>query len=205
MASVLDRAQAALYDAVLARGERKGMAARRARLLQDVRGRVLEIGAGTGLNAADYPAGLDRLVLTEPDHAMAGRLHARAPAGAEVVECGAEALPFDDGAFDVVVATLVLCTVPDPAGALAEIRRVLAPGGELRFIEHVRADRGPRRVAQRLAHHPWRLCAAGCRCDQDTAALLRTAGFESEPERDRWQGMPPIVAPLIVGVARPTG
>jgi ubiquinone/menaquinone biosynthesis C-methylase UbiE len=134
--------QSLIYDPFLALGERRGMAAHRRALLAGARGRVLEVGAGTGLNLAFYPASLDELVLTEPDAAMRARLRrrvARRRPHATVAADRAEALPFADGSFDTVVCTLVLCTVPDPAAALAEFRRVLAPDGRLLFIEHLRA------------------------------------------------------------------
>jgi len=192
---------ALLYDHVLARGERDGMAARRSALLDGVRGRVLEVGAGTGLNVRHYPLGVD-LTLTEPDRAMAARLRKRAGA-VRVVDAPAEALPFPDDAFDVVVSTLVLCTVDDPAAALAEVRRVLRPGGRLVFIEHVRAPSRPlARWQDRLAW-PWRKVAAGCRCNQPTLELLRAAGLAVTARDDAWRGMPALVRPLVVGEARP--
>src|SRR5688500_11413473 len=125
---------ASLYDPFLALGERRGMSDNRRALLRGAAGRVLEIGAGTGANLTAYPPDLEGLVVTEPDPGMARRLRrhvARHRPDAEVLCVGAESLPFPDGAFDVVVATLVLCTVPDPAAAVAEVRRVLRPGGRL--------------------------------------------------------------------------
>jgi SAM-dependent methyltransferase len=192
---------ALLYDPVLALGERRGMAARRRTLLRGLGGRVLEVGAGTGLNLPHYPAGVD-LVLTEPDPAMAARLRRRAGA-VPVLAAGAESLPFADGAFDAVVSTMVLCTVGDPAASIRELRRVLAPDGRLVFIEHVRAE--ARRLARwqdRLAR-PWRAVAAGCRCNQPTLELLRAAGLSVHAHEARWHGMPALVHPLVVGEARP--
>src|SRR5215210_3378008 len=136
------RFTAALYDPFFWVAERAGMAARRRALVAQAHGRVLEIGAGTGLNLRHYPDGLD-LVLTEPDDAMAERLRARVAAlgrRAAVVPAGAEALPFADDSFDTIVSTLVLCTVPDQPAALREVARVLRPGGRLLFAEHVRSD-----------------------------------------------------------------
>ena len=193
------------YDSFLSLGERRGMAARRAHLLRDARGRVLEIGAGTGLNLAHYPADLDELVLTEPVAAMASGLHRRVAAlrpEASVVEASADALPFGDAHFDTVVSTLVLCTVPDTQAAVAEIRRVLRPGGRLLFIEHVLAE-SPRlaRWQRRLAP-AWRVFGDGCNCDRDTIALLqRTMPVEISGEAC-WAGMPHLVHPLVIGEAR---
>jgi SAM-dependent methyltransferase len=198
------RIGARIYDPFLALAERRGMAAQRRALLAGARGRVLELGAGTGLNLAHYPAGLAELVLTEPDPAMRGRLErrvARSRPDATIVAASAEALAFADGAFDTVVSTLVLCTVEDPVAAVQEARRVLAPGGRLLFAEHVRAD-GPRlaRWQDRLAG-PWSAFALGCRCNRPTEALLASELRVERLERTRWRGMPALVRPLIVGEA----
>jgi SAM-dependent methyltransferase len=191
---------AAVYGPFLALGERRSMRALRRELLAAARGRVLEAGAGTGHNVAAYPAGLAELVLTEPDPAMLARLRRRAGA-ARVVAAGAESLPFADASFDTVVATMVLCTVEDPDAAVRELRRVLRPGGRLLFIEHVRS--GDARLARRQARlaRPWRLLAAGCRCDRDTVALLRAHFDAVEARAALWRGMPRIVQPLRVGSA----
>jgi ubiquinone/menaquinone biosynthesis C-methylase UbiE len=205
-ATAMQRGNARFYDVFLALSERRGMRMRRRALLAGAHGRVLEIGAGTGLNLDHYPAAVDELVLTEPEPGMCWRLEQRAAAGgreASVVHAGAEDLPFPDGSFDAVVSTMVLCTVPDPAAAIAEIRRVLRPDGKLLFIEHVRADDEPRlaRWQDRL-EAPWRAFGEGCRCNQPTLALLDEAGLRpSRLGHDRWRGMPRIVAPLIIGEA----
>jgi SAM-dependent methyltransferase len=190
---------AAIYEPFLALGERRGTAARRAALLAGLSGDVLEIGAGTGLNLPHYPDGV-RLVLSEPDAGMLVRLRRRAPAGVRVVPAPAESLWFPDASFDAVVSTMVLCTAPGPAEALAEIVRVLRPGGRLVLVEHVLSD-APRLAArQRRWAGPWAGFAAGCRCDQDTASLLRAAGFDVTGLREeRWRGMPSVVRPLLVG------
>ena len=196
------RISACVYDPFLALAERRGMAARRRALLATARGRVLEVGAGTGLNLAHFPAGIDELVLSEPDPTMRGRLErrlARSGRDASIVPAPAESLPFADGAFDTVVSTLVLCTVADPAAAVRELRRVLAPGGRLLFAEHVRAA-SPRlaRWQDRLAG-PWAAFALGCRCNAPTEALLAHELRLVRVERGRWRGMPALVHPLIVG------
>lgn len=198
--SMIDRG----YDLLLALGERRGMRARRRALLAGLDGRVLELGAGTGLNLPHYPSGVD-LVLTEPDPAMRTGLErrlARAGRVAMVVDAPAEALPFADGSFDVVVSTMVLCTVGDVEAAAREVRRVLAPGGRLIFIEHVRAA-SPRLAAwqDRLAG-PWGALALGCRCNQPTIDLLEASGLRVERmAADRWRGMPALVRPLVMGEA----
>jgi SAM-dependent methyltransferase len=196
------RLGAQIYDPFLALAERRGMASRRRALLAGARGRVLELGAGTGLNLEHYPAELDELVLTEPEPAMRARLErrlARSGRAATIVAAPAEALPFADGAFDTVVSTLVLCTVRNPDAAVREVRRVLAPGGRLLFAEHVRAA-SPRlaRWQDRLAG-PWAAFAQGCRCNVSTDTLLARELHLRRVERDRWRGMPALVHPLIVG------
>src|SRR5437764_4969074 len=116
---------------------------RRRALLEQARGRVLEIGGGTGANLPFYGPGVDELVITEPEEPMARRLERKLEGYSlpvQLVRTLAEQLPFEDESFDVVVATLVLCTVDDPARALGEARRVLKPGGRLLFLEHVRSD-----------------------------------------------------------------
>jgi SAM-dependent methyltransferase len=199
------RVGAWMYEPFLALAERRGMAARRRELLASARGRVLEVGAGTGLNLARYPAELDELVLSEPEPAMRARLErrlARSRREATVVAARAEVLPFPDGAFDTVVSTMVLCTVDDAPAAVGELRRVLAPRGRLLLIEHVRAS-SPRlaRRQDRLAG-PWRAFAQGCRCNQATLELLEREGLRTvDLARGRWRGMPAVVTPLVTGAA----
>jgi ubiquinone/menaquinone biosynthesis C-methylase UbiE len=128
---------AAAYNAIFAGLEKAGLADKRRKLLSGAEGDTLELGAGTGHNLEHYPEAVGRLVLTEPDPYMARRLRAQVEesgrAGVEVAEAGAESLPFGDGEFDTVVATLVFCTIPEPGPALDEIARVLKPGGRMLF------------------------------------------------------------------------
>ncbi len=194
------RVFALLYDPFLAAAERRGLAEQRVRLLSGLDGRVLEIGAGTGLNVVHYRAGAD-VTFTEPDPHMAARLRRR---GVDVVEAGAESLPFPDASFDTVVSTLVLCTVPDVPSSLAEVRRVLKPGGKLVFLEHVRAEPGTKleRWQHRL-HGPWQAFACGCHCDRDLLSSLRSAGFAADARHHEWRFMPRIVRPMVSGSAQP--
>lgn len=192
---------ALLYDPFLWVGEQLGMRRHRRVLLADARGRVLEIGAGTGLNVQHYPEGLVELILAEPDHSMHRRLKRRADGRASVIPAPADRLPFTDASIDTVVSTLVLCTVEDPETTLREIRRVLRPGGQLLLIEHVRAHSRSLATLQRVLRRPWASFARGCRCDQRTVEILHACGFCSELRRARWHAMPPIVAPLVVGRA----
>jgi ubiquinone/menaquinone biosynthesis C-methylase UbiE len=204
LAAAWSHVGAAIYEPFLALGERRGMAERRRALLARAHGRVLEIGAGTGLNLPYYDAGLQRLVLTEPDPSMAGRLERRVQRNrlrAEVIRAGAEALPFADASFDVAISTMVLCTVPDPEAAVAELRRVLRPGGSLLYVEHVRADDDRlARWQDRLAAS-WAAVAAGCRCDRRTLELLDRSFALEPPTHHEWRGMPRLVRPLATGTA----
>ena len=199
--SITGRFFAAMYDRMMASTEEAGLRDHRRAIVGRARGRVLEIGAGTGLNLDHYPPDVD-LVLTEPEEPMARRLRARATRG-EVVEAGADRLPFDDDSFDTVVSTLVLCTVPDQDAALAEIRRVLKPGGRLLFLEHVRSDDPKTAKWQDRLLPVWRFCGHGCHPNRDTGAALTRAGFELELETWRLPKAPPIVRPVIEGSASP--
>ena len=198
---------ARVYDPFLAFGERSGMRELRRETLAAARGRVLEVGAGTGLNVQLYPGTVTGITLAEPDAPMAARLRRRVSQSAhpvEVVQAPAEQLPFADGSFDTVVSTLVLCTVADMAASLREIGRVLAPGGQLLFVEHVRAGHGRLVRWQERLHEPWRRFACGCHCNRDTAVALRDNGFAVERVQEhRWRRMPRIVQPLLAGIASP--
>ncbi len=179
----------------------------RAALLGEARGRVVEIGAGTGVNLALYGDGVEDLTLVEPDPHMGARLRERLAAGggtapARLVAAPAEAIPFEDDTFDTGVATLVLCTIPDPVAALDELARVLKPGGRLLFIEHVRSDDPGRAQWQDRLEKPWRFLADGCHCNRDTAAALHASAFRVDRiEEGKMPKAPPIVRPLIRGSA----
>jgi ubiquinone/menaquinone biosynthesis C-methylase UbiE len=200
-----DKLFAALYDRTLAPTEEADLARRRQELVGTASGAVLEIGAGTGLNLAHYPEHLTSLTLTEPSAAMAAHLRGRAKAlgrPVEIVDAGAEALPFDDDSFDTVVGTLVLCTVDDLAATIAEIKRVLKPDGSLLLIEHVRSDDPDRAKWQDRLETPWRIFGNGCRCNRETEVALQTGGFEfADIEHAKLRKAPPLVRPLIQGRA----
>jgi ubiquinone/menaquinone biosynthesis C-methylase UbiE len=196
---------AAMYDRSLKATEEAGLGRMRRELLAAARGRVVELGAGTGVNLDLYPRGVEELVVVEPDPHMAKRLRAKladSERAARVVETPAERLPFEDASFDTAVATLVLCTVPDPAAVLAEAARVLKPGGRLLFVEHVRAeDPGLARWQDRL-EKPWRFLGDGCHCNRDTVATIAASPLRLEDvQRGRMPKAPPIVTPLIRGSA----
>jgi SAM-dependent methyltransferase len=194
---------AAGYDRVMARSENAGLRDRRRALLADARGRVLEIGAGTGLNVDLYPDTVTELVLAEPAEPMARRLERKHPQ-ANVVHAPAEALPFPDDSFDTVVSTLVLCTVVDVDRTLAEVDRVLRPGGRFLFLEHILDPAGRWQSWQhRLTPLQTRI-ACGCHLDRATPDMMVARGYVIERvEHGKMPKAPPFVAPMAVGVATP--
>jgi len=196
---------AAMYDRMSVGSEKAGLADLRRALLAGAYGRVLEIGAGTGINLEYYGDGVEELTVVEPEAPMARRLERRARElgrPIELVRAPAEDLPFADDSFDVVVSTLVLCTVGDVPTALAELRRVLKPAGRLLFIEHVRAeDAGLARKQDRM-NRINRVVGRGCNCNRETVEAIRGAGFAIEQlEHDRLQKVPSFLSPLVVGRA----
>ncbi len=192
---------------VLQRGQgadRRAYGTRKRALLAGLGPTVVEIGAGAGVNA-EYLAPGTRWVAVEPNgflHADLRRAADRSGLDLDLHTATAEALPLPDASADAVVATLVLCSVDDPAAALAEARRVLRPGGRFVFIEHVAAPPETLlRRLQRALRAPWGVVADGCRPDRDTEALVRAAGF-SEVTVERFRMPLGLVAPHIAGTAR---
>ncbi|WP_019806248.1 class I SAM-dependent methyltransferase [Saccharomonospora halophila] len=199
---------AAMYDRMAAPVEKNLLGPRREGMLSGVTGRVLDVGAGTGVNL-DYLRNAEQVVLTEPDPAMRAKLErklgrAHAPV-VQVSDAAAEELPFDDDSFDAVVCTLVLCTVADPARALAEARRVLRPEGTLYVLEHVRGEGAQARWQDRVTPL-WKRLGAGCHPNRDTRTAVEHAGFtftELENLRAGPRWIP--ASPLLQGTAHPTG
>jgi ubiquinone/menaquinone biosynthesis C-methylase UbiE len=203
--SIGARIFAAMYDGVMKQAEAAGLSAMRQELLAGAHGDVLEVGAGTGANLAMYGTYVASLTLAEPEEPMRRRLHPRVDQimpQAVVVPAAAEDLPFSDGAFDTVVSTLVLCTTRDEAQSLREIRRVLRPGGQLLFIEHVRADEPRLARRQDRLNRLHRIVAHGCNCNRPTLTMLRAAGFDvTKVEHGGLQKAPSWMRPLIIGTA----
>ncbi len=169
-----------LYDELMKRAQTRGMFQRRRELVSDLRGEVLELGCGTGLMFAHYAPGVHVVgVELDPDFLERGRARAaEARARVQVVSADAQKLPFDAASFDAVVSSLVFCSVESPPAALAEVRRVLAPGGQLRMIEHVISPRPVAAKLMRAADPIWlRLNHQGCHLDRDTERAVREAGF----------------------------
>jgi ubiquinone/menaquinone biosynthesis C-methylase UbiE len=199
---------AAGYDRFMSASEKATLRTHRETLIPRATGRVLEIGGGTGANLPFY-TGVETLTVTEPEKPMVRRLERRLrdiSPGSLLVRAPAEELPFEDGTFDSAVSTLVLCTVDDQRRAVRELRRVLKSGGQLLFIEHVRAD-DPRvaRWQDRLNGLQTRV-AHGCNCNRPTVETIAAAGFEIiSLEHDVLTKAPPIVRPLVVGIAQSDG
>jgi len=176
---------ARFYRRLSASLEDRGLGEARQRLLAGLAGTVVEVGGGDGANLRHLPAGVDRVVLVEPEPWLrarareeAARLAARPGAPAyDVVDGLADALPLGDGEADAVVVSLVLCSVPDPVAAVAEARRVLRPGGELRFLEHVRGGPVQARAQALLDRTVWPRLFGGCHCGRDALAALAAGGL----------------------------
>jgi ubiquinone/menaquinone biosynthesis C-methylase UbiE len=196
---------AAVYDRFMKTSEEACLGKWRAELLADLSGEVLEVGAGTGSTLSLYPKAVTRLVMAEPDPHMRRRLREKPrPAGVEVSDASLEKLPFDDRSFDAVVCSLVLCSVRDQKAALAEIARVLRPGGRLVFLEHVAADGRPDRLKWQGRIEPvWKHLMGNCHLTRRTEAAIVAAGLRIERiERESIRKALPIVRPSIRGVAR---
>ncbi|MEV4020511.1 methyltransferase domain-containing protein [Nonomuraea angiospora] len=186
------------YVEASAAADLRGGREHRKRLLDGLEGRVIEIGAGNGRNFAHYPKTVSEVVAVEPEDTLrrfAEAEAASAPVPVRVVAGHAEALPGEVQSFDAAVVSLVLCSVPSPPAALAEIARVLRPGGTLRFYEHVRSSNPALGLLQDAITPLWRLMAGGCSPNRDTLAAIRRAGFAvDEVERFAFAPQPPIPA-----------
>jgi ubiquinone/menaquinone biosynthesis C-methylase UbiE len=194
---------AAMYDRQMGRSEKAGLTGMRAGLVGQAAGTVLEIGAGTGANLSHYRPEISSLTITEPDVFMFKRLERRAEArsSAIVLRAPAEDLPFDDGTFDTVVSTLVLCGVDDQPRAVREISRVLRPGGHFLFLEHVRASDPV--AARKQDRINWlNRAVVCCDCNRPTLETIEDAGFHvTSLEHTELPKAPTFVRPVILGSA----
>jgi ubiquinone/menaquinone biosynthesis C-methylase UbiE len=195
---------AATYDLFNGPAERAGLREQRHDLLAQATGATIEIGAGTGLNLAHYPPAVTRLALIEPDPQMRRRLERRAARlgrDAEILDATADRLPFPDASFDTAVVTFTLCSVPDEQAALSEITRVLAPGGRLLFLEHVRS--ADPRIAAKQDRAPFPYPLIGCHPNRDTLREITASPLAVESVRaGDVPKAPEIERPMIVGTAR---
>jgi ubiquinone/menaquinone biosynthesis C-methylase UbiE len=180
----------------------------RAELLAGLSGRVVELGAGNGLNFRHYPSTVEEVVALEPEPYLRGKAEeaaASAPVRVTVRAGVADSLPLEEAGFDGAVASLVLCSVPEQAIALAELKRVLRPRGELRFLEHVRSEGSRRAGVQGVLDRSgvWPFMAGGCHCARDTVGAIEAAGFQIE--RVRYADLGPswmVTNPHLIGLAR---
>src|ERR1044072_2317086 len=173
--ATVGRSFTAWYGRLMRRSDESGLRETRRELLREARGRVLDLGSGTGSNLPLFPSAVEELILTEPSAHMLRVLRRKVGesgrGAVELVQAPAESLPFEDASFDCVTCTMVMCTMPDPAAGLEEVARVLKPGGKLLFLEHVRSeDPGFARTQDRL-ERPWRFIADGCHCNPDSLAI----------------------------------
>jgi ubiquinone/menaquinone biosynthesis C-methylase UbiE len=199
---------ARLYERFSAQADERGGQEHRRELLEGLSGRVIEVGAGNGRNFAHYPGDVTEVVAVEPEprlRASAQRAATAAAVPVTVVDGVADSLPADDASFDAGVASLVLCTVRDQDDALAELRRVIRPGGELRFYEHVVSRRqGVARVEGVLDATIYPRLSGGCHLARDTLVAIERAGFEIRASR-RFAFAPSPLGPHIahiLGTAR---
>jgi SAM-dependent methyltransferase len=202
---------ARLYMRSAANAEERGATDHRRRLLEGLRGTVVEIGAGHGLNFPLYPPQVTEVIAIEPEptlRSQAATAAEKASVPIRVLAGVADELPLEDASVDAVVASLVLCSVPDQQRAFAEIRRVLRPEGELRFYEHVVARCQPKRLLLQVIDRSgiWPAIAGGCHPARDTTEAIMQAGFDIE-EIERFgfsaQRFEPLI-PHILGTARRT-
>ena len=199
---------ARLFDRFAAKDKGRGEDALRRELLAGLEGRVIEVGPGNGINFEHFPATVEELIAAEPEPYLRRAAEQRArelPLQIRVVAGSADSLPAEDGSVDAVVVAGVLCSVPDQQAALREFRRVLRPGGELRFYEHVRSRRAGFARYQDAVATVWPRLMGGCRPNLDTLAAIEEGGFRVEvcrgfrfPDNARAYA----VAPRILGVAR---
>jgi ubiquinone/menaquinone biosynthesis C-methylase UbiE len=202
---------ARMYQRSSRTAERRGATEHRRRLLHGLSGTVLELGAGHGLNFPHYPRDVTEVIAVEPEPTLRAEA-TKAASGMSVpirVLAGvADHVPIEDDSVDAAIASLVLCSVPDQDHALAELRRVIRLGGELRFYEHVIPNCQPRRLLLQAVDHSglWPRLAGGCHPARNTTAAIDRSGFEIQTsERIMFAAsrLEPRI-PYIIGIARKT-
>ena len=207
--SIKEKLGVYLYDRIMKGPERSGLQQWRSDLLEDARGDVLEVGIGTGANLKHYPVNVDNLIAVEPNPAMARKIDLDSFGGSgsvEVVGGVAGELPLEDESVDTVVMTLVLCSVPDVAQALAEIRRVLRPGGRFLFLEHVASCKEEVQKWQDRVDPIWNCLTGDCHMNRRTEEAIEEGGFEiRDCIREPMPKTPRLLRPSIRGVAVPFG
>ena len=200
---MIARLYAFIYDRIGRGSEAAGLQRERVALLAQARGNTVEIGAGTGLNLDHYPPTVTHLTLVEPDRHMRKRLRQRVAQirpDAAVLDARAESLPLPDASVDTVVVTFVLCSVADHTAALAEITRVLRPGGQLLFLEHVR-DTDPQ-IADKQDHAPFLYSWIGCHPNRATLEAITHSPLSVVNVRHGQVPKAPVIErPMVVGVA----
>ena len=200
---MIARLYAFMYDRIGRGSEAAGLQRERVALLAHARGNTVEIGAGTGLNLDHYPPTVTHLTLVEPDRHMRKRLRqrvARIRPDAAVLDARAESLPLPDASVDTIDVTFVLCSVADQTAALAEITRVLRPGGQLLFLEHVR-DTDPQ-IADKQDHAPFLYSWIGCHPNRATLEAITHSPLSVVNVRHGQVPKAPVIErPMVVGVA----
>lgn len=197
--------QAAVYDYAMRNVEKRCLADWRAELLTPLRGEILEIGSGTGINLQYYSPECRRITLSEPDPHMRRKLNKRVSNGplfqVEILASQAEQLDLPEASLDHIVSTLVLCSVTCIETTLVKLQRLLRPGGSLVLLEHVRADNENLLRTQKRLEPAWKWCAGNCHLTRATELLLQQAGFDTKLQKVEMRGAPSFVRPMIKGVA----
>ncbi|MEV4442952.1 class I SAM-dependent methyltransferase [Streptomyces sp. NPDC049577] len=198
---------AGMYDRFLNKFEQAGLSEKRAEMLAPAHGRTLELGAGTGLNLPHYPPAVTEMVITEPYPPMVAKLARKVGElglvqNVQLTVAPAEKVPFPDNSFDTVVAAMILCTVKDPTVVLAEIERVLKPGGQYLFLEHVRNPDPKIARKQDFIQPGWFLFGNECHCNRPTVETLQASGLKVEElKRDKIPAAAQWIEAMIIGRA----
>jgi len=196
---------AGMYDKFLSRVENYGLSEKRAEFIAPAYGKTVELGTGTGLNLPHYPPAVTELILTEPYPHMVAKLEEKIrhdPRRIQLTVASADKLPFEDGSIDTVVAAMILCTVPDPDPALREIERVLKPGGQYLFLEHVRNPDPKVARKQDIIQKGWYWFGNECHCNRPTVDTLRSSSLVVEDLTEtKMPGAWEFIEAMVIGRA----